>query len=136
MDASGDVLIETITLAGAAAVIPPRSNRATPRFFDKHQYQHRNLIEQFFCRMKHFRRIAARYDKLASHLSSVIALVAAFTWLGQMATGPNHFAACSCIETARSATSSTPCWSAAIDITGQAESRREPAPDFSPRGPA
>ena len=76
-----DRLIEAITLAGAAAVIPPRRNRTTGRFFDTHQYTHRNLIERFFCRMKQFRRIATRYDKLASRFSSFIALVAAFLWL-------------------------------------------------------
>lgn len=76
-----DALIQSITDMGAAAVIPPRGNRKQPRTFDKHQYKHRNLIERFFCRMKHFRRIATRYDKLASRFSSFIALVAAFLWM-------------------------------------------------------
>jgi transposase len=76
-----DGLIQSITGTGAAAVIPPRENRKQARAFDKHQYKHRNLIERFFCRMKHFRRIATRYDKLASRFSSFIALVAAFLWL-------------------------------------------------------
>jgi transposase len=76
-----DPLIESITNTGASAVIPPRQNRQQPRPFDSHQYKHRNLIERCFCRMKHFRRIATRYDKLASRFSSFIALVAAFIWL-------------------------------------------------------
>jgi transposase len=76
-----DALIQSITDQGAAAVIPSRENRTQPRTFDSHQYKHRNLIERFFCRMKHFRRIATRYDKLASRFSSFIALVAAFLWL-------------------------------------------------------
>jgi transposase len=58
-----DALIQSITDQGAAAVIPPRENRTQPRTFDSHQYKHRNLIERFLCRMKHFRRIATRYDK-------------------------------------------------------------------------
>jgi len=62
---------------GAAAVIPPRTNRLEQRSFDKH----RNLIERFFLRIKHFRRIAIRYDKLAEQFSSFIAIVAAFLWL-------------------------------------------------------
>lgn len=74
-------LIDAITRAGASAVIPPRKNRQSPRPFDTHQYKHRNLIERFFCRIKHFRRIATRYDKLASRFSAFIALVAAFIWL-------------------------------------------------------
>jgi len=74
-------LIEFITQTGASAVIPPRQNRRQLRSFDTHQYKHRNLIERFFCRIKHFRRIATRYEKLASRFSSFIALVAALVWL-------------------------------------------------------
>lgn len=76
-----DTLIQTITDAGALAVIPPRKNRKQPRAYDKYQYRHRNLIERFFCRIKHFRRIATRYDKLASRFSAFIALVASLIWL-------------------------------------------------------
>lgn len=76
-----DPLIEFIAQSGASAVIPSRENRRQPRPFDKHYYRHRNLIERFFCRIKPFRRIATRYDKLASRFSSFIALVAAFVWL-------------------------------------------------------
>ena len=76
-----ETLITHIQEIGAAAVIPPRSNRLEQRSFDKHQYKHRNLIERFFLRIKHFRRIATRYDKLAERFSSFIAIVAAFLWL-------------------------------------------------------
>ena len=74
-------LIDVITQTGASAVIPPRLNRQAPRAFDTHQYKHRNLVERFFCRLKQFRRIATRYDKLASRFSAFIAIVAAFIWL-------------------------------------------------------
>lgn len=76
-----DALIAHIREMGAAAVIPPRTNRLEQRPFDKHQYKHRNLIERFFLRIKHFRRIATRYDKLAERFSSFIAIVATFLWL-------------------------------------------------------
>jgi transposase len=76
-----DALIEHIATMGATAVIPPRSHRTVSREFDRHHYKHRNLIERFFCRIKHFRRIATRYEKLAKRFSSFIALVAAFIWL-------------------------------------------------------
>ena len=75
-----DALIAHIQERGAAAVIPPRTNRLEQRFFDKHQYKHRNLIERFFLRIKHFRRIATRYDKLATNFLGAIYLVAAVTW--------------------------------------------------------
>lgn len=76
-----DAVIKTITDSGAQAVIPPKQNRRVQREYDRHLYKHRNLIERFFCRLKQFRRIATRYDKLASRFSSFIALAAAFIWL-------------------------------------------------------
>lgn len=76
-----DALIQAIRQSGARAVIPPKANRKEQRYYDKHQYRHRNLVERFFCRMKHFRRVATRYDKLASRFSTFIALVACFIWL-------------------------------------------------------
>lgn len=76
-----DGLIAVIEKSGAAAVIPPKSNRRMSREFDRHHYKHRNLVERFFCRIKHFRRIATRYEKLASRFSAFIALVASFIWL-------------------------------------------------------
>ena len=76
-----NALLNAIHQAGAKAVIPPKADRKEQRPYDQHQYKHRNLIERFFCRIKHFRRIATRYDKLASRFSSFIALAASFIWL-------------------------------------------------------
>ncbi|OZI15241.1 hypothetical protein CE195_03005 [Sodalis-like symbiont of Philaenus spumarius] len=47
----------------------------------KHLYASRNLIERFFCRIKQFRRVATRYDKLSERFASFVALTAAFIWL-------------------------------------------------------
>jgi len=74
-------ILEMIEAIGAKAVIPPKSNRRQPRPFDSHHYKSRNIIERFFCRLKQFRRIATRYDKLASRFSSFIAIAAAIVWL-------------------------------------------------------
>lgn len=76
-----DPLITRIQASGATAVIPPRANRLARRRFDRRRYRKRNRIERFFCRLKQFRRIATRYDKLAVHYASCIALVASFIWL-------------------------------------------------------
>lgn len=76
-----DALVETITAQGSQAVIPPRSNRLNPRSFDRHIYKSRNLIECFFGRIKQFRRIATRYDKLAKSFLSFVHLACAFVWL-------------------------------------------------------
>ena len=63
------------------AVIPPRSDRLNPRSFDRHLYRERNLIERFFSRIKHFRRIATRYDKPAKSFLSFIHLACTSSWL-------------------------------------------------------
>ena len=76
-----NALIRAIEKLGAKVVIPPMARRTDQRPYDQHQYRHRNLIERFFCRIKHCRRIATRYDKLASRFSSFIALVASFLWV-------------------------------------------------------
>ncbi len=76
-----DHFVAKIEATGAEAVIPPRSNRLAPRNFDRHLYRSRNLIERFFARLKHFRRIATRYDKLAKSFLSFVHLACAFVWL-------------------------------------------------------
>jgi transposase len=72
-----NVLVASIEASGAQAVIPPRSNRLTPRFYDQQLYRHRNLIERFFNRIKHYRRIATRYDKLARSYLAFVQLACA-----------------------------------------------------------
>ena len=76
-----DPLIQRLQARGARGVVPPRSNRLEARRFDRRRYCKRNFIERFFCRLKHFLRVATRYDKLAQRYSSFIALTAAVVWL-------------------------------------------------------
>jgi transposase len=60
-----DPLIEALAQRGITPVIPPKANRKAPRACDFALYCERNLIERFFNKLKHFRAIATRYDKLA-----------------------------------------------------------------------
>ncbi len=76
-----DALIDLIEAAGAEAIIPPRSNRNTQRTVDWHRYKARNLVERFFNRLKQFRRIATRYDKLAKRFNAFLHLACAYIWL-------------------------------------------------------
>ena len=76
-----DALVQRIQASGAQAVIPPRSNRKELRFYDAHLYKDRNLIERFFARIKHFRRIATRYERLAQSYTAFLHLVCTFIWL-------------------------------------------------------
>jgi transposase len=59
---------------------PSRANRLEQRPLDEHLYASRNLVERFFCRIKQFRRVATRYDKLSERFSSFVTLSASFIW--------------------------------------------------------
>lgn len=74
-------ILDYLHASNIKAVIPPRRNRLVQRPFDKHLYKNRNLVERFFCRIKQFRRIATRYDKLAQRFASFVALAATVIWL-------------------------------------------------------
>lgn len=74
-------VIEPLRAAGKEIVIPPKRNRKEPRLYDKELYKARHLIENFFCKLKHFRAIATRYDKTARNFLSAIYLVASTIWL-------------------------------------------------------
>ena len=60
-----DPFIAALDARAIIPVIPSKSNRKTPRPCDFALYCERNLIERFFNKLKHFRAIATRYDKLA-----------------------------------------------------------------------
>jgi transposase len=74
-------VIEPLQRRGCTVVIPPRSMRQQPREYDRHLYQARHLIENFFARLKQFRAIATRYDKTARNFLGAIHLAAAVVWL-------------------------------------------------------
>jgi transposase len=74
-------VIEPLQQAGKGIVIPPQSNRRLPRELDKDLYKARHLIENFFAKLKQFRAIASRYDKLARNFLAGVHLSAAVIWL-------------------------------------------------------
>ena len=76
-----DALIARIVASGAVAVIPPMAHRKEQRSYDRHLYKDRNLVERFFNRIKQFRRIATRYEKLAQNYLSMLNLVCSYVWL-------------------------------------------------------
>lgn len=69
---------------GYEPVVPPKSNRRQPWDYDARRYRRRNEIERFFCRLKRFRRIATRYDKLDVIFLSGIYLVLIYDLLTSM----------------------------------------------------
>lgn len=64
------------------AVIPSKSNRLKQRDHDRDLYKHRNVVERFFNRIKHFRRVATRYEKLARNFLSMFTLACAYISMG------------------------------------------------------
>jgi len=66
-----------LNMRGALAVIPPMSSRATSIPYDTEMYKWRHLIENFFQRIKEFRRIATRYDKTDTSYRAAVHLVVA-----------------------------------------------------------
>jgi len=74
-------VIEPLSAAGKTVVIPPRSNRRSPRSFDRDLYKARHLIENFFAKLKQFRAIATRYDKTARNCLAAVHLAASAIWL-------------------------------------------------------
>ncbi len=65
----------------AWANIPPRRNRNDPVCFSPTSYRARNLVERFFNKIKHCRRIATRYDKLATNYLAFVELASIRLWL-------------------------------------------------------
>jgi transposase len=69
-----------LKLRGSKVVIPNKANRKQPFSFDRASYKKRHRIENAFCRLKDFRRIATRYDRLARNFLASVCLVAAIVW--------------------------------------------------------
>jgi putative transposase len=76
-----DHLTDRIADNGAAVVIPPKRNRKVQRPYDVDLYKERNRIERFFNKLKQFRRIATRYDKLLANFMGFVKLAAIAIWL-------------------------------------------------------
>ena len=76
-----DAIRDHIVTLEAEVVIPPRSNRKNPPEWDRELYKQRNKIERLFNRLKHFRRIATRFDRRAIYFRASIAIAAAMIWL-------------------------------------------------------
>ena len=76
-----DRLVDILTARAIKVVIPPKLNRKVKRDCDFALYCERNLVERFFCLIKHFRAIATRYEKTARNFLAGLHLVCALVWL-------------------------------------------------------
>ena len=73
--------VASLESKGCEIVIPLRKNRKVKRDYDKHLYKERHLIECFFGKIKHFRRIFSRFDKTAMVFMGFLNFVGALVWL-------------------------------------------------------
>lgn len=76
-----DDFIESIADRGSQAVIPSRAGRTVQRRVLRKQYRRRNLAERFVNRIKHYRRVATRYEKTARNFLGFVQLAALFCWI-------------------------------------------------------
>jgi len=77
---SAKALVDSLLARGCAVVIP--ANPTHPqRDYDGHLYKDRHLIENFFQRIKRFRRVSMRFEKLARNFLGFLFLAAALVWL-------------------------------------------------------
>jgi transposase len=76
-----DAIVQEAVDRGMEVVIPPKANRKEKRAFDSLKYRARHLVENLFQRMKVYRRVATRYEKLDSRFLSIVYLVGTMKWI-------------------------------------------------------
>ena len=76
-----DWIREMIEAQEAAPNIPDKSNRKVRHCFSKVLYKERNKVERFFNKIKHYRRVATRYEKLGDNFLAMVKLAAIRVWL-------------------------------------------------------
>ena len=77
-----EVLREIIRGKSSVPIIPRKNNSTIGNAdMDWGLYKYRHLVENLFARIKHFRAIATRYDKLKRNYASMVALACGFLWL-------------------------------------------------------
>jgi transposase len=74
-------IIDLVRAKGGRAHIPTQRDRKVQRSVDPALYRQRNLIERFFCKLKHFRRVATRFDKLARNFLAAVLIASTRLWL-------------------------------------------------------
>jgi transposase len=74
-------IIEQVEALGALPVIPARKNWREPRYYDSHLYRERHVAECCVNKLKHFRHIFSRFDKLASRYLGFLQFTATLLWL-------------------------------------------------------
>ncbi len=78
---AAQALLDQLAHSGAEAVIPPHQRAKTQREYDRWLYRERHLVECFINKIKHFRRVFSRFDKLAHRYAGFLYFVSTVIWL-------------------------------------------------------
>ncbi len=78
---AGQAVIDLVRERGAEVVIPPHQRSKQPRDVDRWWYRERHLVECFFNKVKHVRRVFSRFDKLAHRYLGFVQLTSVLIWL-------------------------------------------------------
>ncbi len=78
---AGQPVIDVVVASGAEVVIPPHQRAKERRDYDRWWYHERHLVECFFNKLKHFRRVFSRFDKLARRYLGFIQFTSVLIWL-------------------------------------------------------
>jgi transposase len=70
-----------LAIRSIAAVIPSNASRSRAIPYDRHLYKERHLVECFINKIKHFRRMATRYDKTIASYASFVAVASVMVWM-------------------------------------------------------
>ena len=76
-----NAVVEAVEKKGMIAVIPSKANRNVQRTIDLHLYKERHLVENFFCKIKRYRRVATRYEKTAVNFLGFVLFASIRVWL-------------------------------------------------------
>lgn len=76
-----DVLRKQVLDDGGVALIPPKKNLRKPVFYFSHIGKKRHVVENDFCRIKRYRRVATRYDRLGEACLAFVSLALLMDWL-------------------------------------------------------
>jgi transposase len=78
---AGQTFVDLVVAQGAEAVIPPHQNAKQAREYDRWWYRERHLVECFINKIKHFRRVFSRFDKLARRYFGFVQFTSVLIWL-------------------------------------------------------
>jgi transposase len=78
---AGQPFVDWVIEHGAEPVIPPHQRARTQREYDRWLYRERHLVECFINKIKHFRRVFSRFDKLAGRYLGFLHFVSVLIWL-------------------------------------------------------